>query len=68
MVLLKSPDKADDLNLSTIESKYYNFKQTGVSFSKRVGGGHPDPWWGEGGGCNLPKKFFGPFGPQFSLK
>ena len=32
--VIESPDKADDLNLNTFESKYYNIKQTGVSFQK----------------------------------
>ena len=32
--VIESPDKADDLNLNTFESKYYNIKQTSVSFRK----------------------------------
>lgn len=32
--VIESPDKADYSNLNTIEPRYYNTKQTGVSFQK----------------------------------
>ena len=32
--VLESPDKDDELNMSTIESKYYSIKQTGKQFQK----------------------------------
>jgi len=47
-------------------------QNTGAGPWKREGGGggggcHPDPLI-KGVGHGLPKKFFRPFGPQFSLK
>ena len=32
--VIESPDKDDNLNMNTIESKYYNIKRTGVQFQK----------------------------------
>ena len=32
--VIESPDKDDNLNMNTIESKYYNIKRTGVQFRK----------------------------------
>ena len=39
--VIESPelDRADDFNLNTIESKYYNIKQTGVSLQKALSKG-----------------------------